>query len=440
MIKAGAAHRTINNEIGTSIQAAGHDEKVKYIRDDLEANGLWLETSEDGLLFISCDIGGLELPHAQDLLGVMSRASGIAKEKIILGSTHTHSGPSLFGPSHPDKSIDTAYLKRLENWLCELAVEARDSAEQVQLAWGAGEAEIGYNRRVCHADGSHVMHGAADRPDFTGLEGTRDPQHTAVFLRDMNGGIKAILHNNTAHPVTFYGANFLSADFPGLARAYLRDVFGDISVLFFNGTIGDISPADEVYKALSPESREQRLARPAHLMTGETLRLLQHADFKDDVALGHEMVKFDVGLRDLPEARLKWAQDVMTKYRKDKDMSGGLREVPTAHMTLLLHERYGDKGVETIDLHAGYIDELAFVTAPCEMFTHFGLQVKRRSPFPATAFLGLVNGDMGYCGTLEAVLGGSWEGTVAYSVRWEIEAGYKIVDDLCRMLYRLRSA
>jgi len=438
MIRAGTARQVINNELGTHIQAAGHLKKVKYIRDDLEANALWLESGDCGIMFITCDIVGLDIAYVQQILPNIADAAGVPKESILIGCSHTHSGPSVLGPSHPDKPIEHAYLDRLRGWLCELAREAKSSVEPVQVAWGRGEAEIGYNRRVCLADGSHKMHGDPTVPDATGLEGLNDPQHTALFVRDLSGTLKAVLYNNTAHPVIFYGADFLSADYPGLARSFLRDVLGDINVLFFNGAIGDISIVDEFWKNRSPETREQKLARCAHLIAGETLRLLQHAGFKDELGIGHSMTRFAVGLRALSDERLAWAKQVMADYRAGKPVGPGLTAA-TAHKTLLLHERFGDKETETIDLHAGHIGGLAFATAPCEIFCHFGLQVKRRSPFPATAMFGVVSGDMGYCPTIEGVMGGSWEGTVALSSRWEEKAGYQIADELSRMLFGLKA-
>jgi len=437
MMKAGTAKQIINNELGTHIQAAGHVKRVKYIRDDLEANALWLGSGECGIMFLTCDIGGTELSYAKEVLPDIADAAGVPKENILIGASHTHSGPSVLGPTSPDKPLDHAYLDRLRGWFCEIARDAVASAEPVRVAWGCGQAEIGYNRRVCLADGTRQMHGDPTAPNATGLEGLNDPQHTTVFVQDLNGKLKAILYNNTAHPINFYGADFLSADYPGLARSFLRDVLGDIPVLFFNGTIGDISIIDEFWKGRSPEPAEQRVARAAHLVTGETLRLLQHADFRDELRIGHTMTLFDARLRTLPAERLEWAKQVMDDYRSGKPGGPGLT-VPTAHMTLLLHERFGDKETETIDLHAGHIGELAFASVPCEIFCHFGLQTKRRSPFAATAIFAITNGDMGYCPTIEGAMGGSWEGTVALSSRWDEKAGYQIVDEWCRMLFELK--
>jgi len=438
-MKAGAATRVINNELGTEIQGASVSGTVQRIRDDLEANALWMESGECGVLFLSCDIGALELDYIQQILPDIAASAGLCKDNIMIGCSHTHSAPSVFGPTHPDKAFDEPYLERLKNWFCEIAREAVTSAEPVTVAWGKGRAEIGYNRRVCYADGSHAMHGDPTRPDSTGLEGSTDPQHTVVFVRGADGNLKAVLYNSTSHPVNFYGADFLSADYPGAARTFLRDVLGDIPVVFFNGALGDISIFDEYWKGRAPETADQRVARCAHIVTGETMRLLQHADFREDVSMGHTLNRYDVAVNHLPAERLEWARSIMTDYRAGKIPATDLT-VATAHMNLLLHERFGDRDTETIDLHAGHIGELAFTSVPCELFTHFALNIKRRSPFAATSLFGIVNGDVGYCPTIEGRIGGSWEGTASLTSRWEDKTGYLIVDELSRMLYELHAA
>ena len=436
MIRAGSARQVINNELGTEIQGVHNNHTVQYIRDDLEANALWLESDGTGILFITVDLGALLLDYIDRILPDIAEAAGIGSDCILIGCSHTHSTPSVI-QTHPNKPVDDAYHERLRAWLCEAASEAVSSAEQVRIAWGRGEAEIGYNRRVCYADGTHIMHGDANREDATGLEGMSDPRQVALFVQDMDGKLKAILQHNTAHPINFYARDFLSADFPGLSRKFLRDVLGDIEVLYFNGAQGDISVFDEHWKDVTPETAEQRVARAAHLMTGETLRLLQHADYKDEVDIGHAQTHYDVALRPMSDEHLEWARQTMEAHEIQPGEKSWDLDLLNAYMALTYHEQFGDRETETIDLHAGHVDGLAFVTSPCEMFTHFALQVKRRSPFPATAFFGLTNGQMGYCPTMEGVLGGHHEGTVKYTSRWDVTAGYLITDELARMLYTL---
>lgn len=435
-IAVGVAKTVINNDIGTDIQAATHMNKVKYVRDDLEANALWLETADEGLLLMTCDLVGLELDYVQRILPEIAQACGVSRDNILIGCSHTHSGPAILGPTCPDKPIDEGYLERLRGWLVKIGREAVESAVPGKIAWGKGKARLGYNRRCCWEDGTHTMHGDTTRSDFTGLEGGDDPQHTALFVRDMAGTLKAILYNNTAHTTTFYGADFLSADFPGLARAYLRNLVGDVAVLFFNGAIGDISIESQLARKKYPEDREQKMARVAHLIVGETLRLLHEADFKDGAAMNHQFKTMDIPIR-LPSAeRLRWAQDILA----DNQRMGTLDlEVSTAFQTIELHDRFAESKKETIELHAVCLDDLAFVTVPCEIFCHFGKRIKARSPFRITAIFGLVNGDMGYCPTTEGIIGGHWGGDPMLAARWEATAGYRIVDEAARLLHSLNA-
>jgi len=434
-IKIGVSRTIINNDIGTYVQAATWMKRVNYIRDDLEANALWLEDSGEGLLFISCDLGGLDIDYVQEILPYIARTCGIPGGSILVGCSHTHSGPAILGPTCPDKPIDRAYLCRLRDWLAKTGKEAVDSAVAGKIAWGKGEAQLGYNRRCCWKDGKHTMHGDTGRPDFTGLEGGDDPQHTALFASDMEDNIKAILYNNTVHTTTFYGADFLSADFPGLARKYFRDIFGDISVLFFNGAIGDISMENQLACRRSV-CKEEKMARTAHLVAGETLRLLHLATFRESAVIKHRLSKMEVGVRLPSDERLKWAEGILSGYKETGKLD---LEVATAFQTVELHKRFAGKMKESIDLHAVRIGDLAFATVPCEIFCHFGMRVKMRSPFPVTALLGLVNGDMGYCPTTEGIIGGGWGGDPKLAARWEGTTGYRIVDELTRLLHSLKS-
>ncbi|MFW6039427.1 MAG: hypothetical protein ACOC9P_03015, partial [bacterium] len=138
MFRAGIGRVVINNELGTDIQAAGHMRKVTRVRDDLEANALWLESDGEGILFISCDLVGLEADFVQQVVPAIAAAADVPAEKVLIGCTHTHSGPAIVGPTHPDKPIDEAYLERLTGWLCEIAREAVTSADAARLAWGVG--------------------------------------------------------------------------------------------------------------------------------------------------------------------------------------------------------------------------------------------------------------------------------------------------------------
>ena len=122
------------------------------------------------------------------------------------------------------------------------------------------------------------MHGDAARADFTGLAGPDDPTQLALFAADEDGRLLAVMRHNRSHPTTFYGAGCYSPDLTGAARAYLRQAVGPIPVLFLNGAFGDIGMEAVSVSRPRAEAREQKLARAAHLLAGETLRLLHEVE------------------------------------------------------------------------------------------------------------------------------------------------------------------
>jgi len=80
------------------------------------------------------------------------------------------------------------------------------------------------------------------------------------------------------------------------------------------------------------------------------------------------------------------------------------------------------------------IGELAIVAIPCEVFAGIGLEIKRRSPFPATFVIGLANGYNGYLPSPQQhALGGyeTWRSSWSYL---ETEASIRITDSVLTQL------
>lgn len=438
MLTAGAASCEITNDLGTLIQGATVGGVAQSVRDPLEANALYLRDESGGeatsLLLVSCDLGGLEPHVVADARARMAEACGLSPRSILVGATHT-GGPSVI-PTNYQKPVDEGYLDRLCDWLASLAQRAVAAARPARLAWGQGEVEIGYNRRCCWADGSHTMHGNTSRPDFTGLEGPNDPTHTALAVADKQSEqLIAVLHVNTAHPCTFYGADFYSADFPGAARQYLRDALGPIPILFFNGALGDIATEDLTTQKPRSEPAERKLARLAHLITGETLRLLYQSPWRDEMPIAHAHEDLSMPVRLPDEQTLQWAQQTLARVDAGEDVPR--MEVALAHGSRLLQQRYGETPVDHLAIHALRIDDLAILTQPCELFCQFGLDIRRRSPAPHTAIVGLTDGYHGYCPTTAAMLGGGYSAQPIYWTRLAADAGDRIVDASSRLLRTL---
>jgi hypothetical protein len=434
MIRIGSASTLITPRLGGRIQAATHGKRALTIRDELEANALYLGDGTTSLLLVSCDLAAIPSELVAELRLAMAGNSGLSPRDILIGCTHTHAGPVML-PTNRSSPVDTEYAEILRVGLAELAGVAVGTARPGRLAWGRGQAPIGYNRRVCFADGTHVMHGDPGRADFTGLEGPADPGQAVLFAADEGGRIVSVLHNNSSHPTSYYGGECYSADFPGEARRLLRAVLGPIPVLFFNGAEGDLSIEDMEAPDSRAETRDQKIARAGSLLAGETLRLLHEADFREEAILSHAFRDLEVPVR-LPEtSRLAWAAGILGKA--DRGEAVDAWDLLFAHGADTLQRRYAPRPVDTLPIHALRIGDLAIATQPCELYCQFGLDIKRRSPTPATAVFGLVDGFCGYCPTIYGIRGGGYSGEPILWTRLADDAGYRIVDEACALLHSL---
>jgi hypothetical protein len=435
MIRIGAASIDITPELGRDIQGASVNKKAASVRDPLEANALFLESDEATILLISCDLVGLPTDFFAAVSRKIAGLTGVPASNVIIACTHTHTGPSLIETNY-FKKVDAEYLDSLSGKLVGVAERTRDSLQPALLGWGHGVARIGYNRRVCWRDGRHEMHGDALSPDCTGLEGPDDPSHYALFAKKPDSPeILAVLHSNTSHPTCFYGKDFWSADFPGVSRAQIRAILGPVPVLFFNGCQGDISIGCQVSENRAADQSERACARAAHIVTGETLRLLHETGWHDDprIAVASDELRVDVRLPS-PE-RLDWAQKLLA--RVDAGETEKSWDIMFAHGITRLQREFGAHPTDMLNLRAIRIGETAIVTQPCELYCQFGLDIRRRSPLPHTMTWGLACGYNGYCPTLYASMVGGYSGEPFHWCRLEERAGYKLVDSASALLRQL---
>ncbi len=431
-IHVGAATTIITPPLGSWQQGAGAAKKGEYIRDELEANVLYLSDGKTPLLIFSCDLVGLNLSDVIPIRETISAATEVPPRQVLITCTHTHSGPSLLKTNY-HMPVDQAYIDALGPKLVKVARDAVENARPGKLGWGTGEAQIGYNRRVCWEDGTHSMHGNTQRNDFAGLEGPDDPAHLALFAVDRTDKPVAVLYHNTSHPTNFYAAGLFSADYPDEARKIIRAKLGDIPVLYLNGAQGDISMNDMMKP--SKEARETRLKRLGQLLAEETLRLYGEATFHAAVPLGHEVEDLKIAVR-LPEPEaVSAAREVLARVDAGENITGMNLILPFG--TVHLQETYGENPVDTLPVHALRIGDVALVTQPCELYCQFGLDIKRRSPALHTAVVGLADGYCGYCPTIAGVLGGGYSGQPISWTRLEPFAGYRIVEAAGPMLNRL---
>ena len=433
---AGGATCEINCEIGDDLAGQLHRRFCNRRRDDLEANLLYLANEDTSLILGSLDLLWLgEHQVVQRIRRAMARATGVEEQDIILFCTHTHSGPFVADrPFIHDAPRNDAYQERLQHRLVHAAETAVESAEPAEVGWARGEAHLGYNRRLCWADGSHTMYGDASRADFTGVEGPDDPEHLVLAVTDEGGRHVAILHNNCCHAICVEQSDFSSSDFPGEARQLIRTALDEpVPVLYLQGASGDVAPWN-MTSANPRYSRSRRLHEVAHQVASETLRLLHSLSREDSPVLSHAHEDMPVGVRLPTDEDLAWAREVQ---QQGEEGAGRRDYVLAVDGVLALQDMYGDDPTDHVPLHVVRIGDFAMATNPCELYCQFGIDIKRRSPAGVTAIGELTDGAVGYCPTTYGVLGGGYSGRPLRWCRLDPETGYHLVDATARMLHQL---
>lgn len=433
-MRAGSACCTINPALGDDLAGQLHRRLCERVRDDLEANVLYLADDSLELLLLSLDVAGLfEAPYLRQLRQAIAAATRVPERHIIITSTHTHDAPDTMGLL-PDSVKNERYLGELLEKLPASCAEAVAGARPARVGWAAGHAHVGFNRRLCWADGSHSMYGDAKRPDFTGLEGPDDPTHTVLFALDEADRHIAVVHANCCHATCVESATYASADFPGEARRLVRAALGEaLPVLYLQGASGDTSPWDELGR-VRRWNGERRLQEVGALLAGETLRLLHEARPVAAPIFRHSHEDLTVGVR-LPSAEeLKEAREVAAAGEQE---SGRGPWLLAEGGVLRLQREFEADPHEVLSLHAVRLGDYALLTNPCELYCQFGHDLRRRSPAAVTTIAQLADGFSGYCPTVPGLLGGGYSGNAIYWARLEPYAGYQIVEASAKLVHAL---
>jgi hypothetical protein len=145
-------------------------------------------------------------------------ATGIPRGNVLMGATHTHSGPDLQGLWG---FVSDAYRQQVIDAAVDAMSEAffRREAARLLLSRGKGLAN---NRR-----------------DW----GYTDDELTVVDVRSVGSGVRlGAIVQFAAHPVTLGSSNLLvSSDYCHYVRLYAEEAL-NATVVYFNGAIGDVSP------------------------------------------------------------------------------------------------------------------------------------------------------------------------------------------------------
>lgn len=374
----------------------------------LFVKALVIAAAEQRVMLITLDTLKYPVHLAIQARDEVERVTGIPAQKVVICSSHTHSGP--LWSYYPDKLVTR---------IGEAAALAVKDLAHCRIGTAAGKVEgVSENRRVL-IDGE-AWNRWLLQPSQSGphpAEGPADPAVGVLAAVGEDGRYKAVAFNFACHAAN-NRTSTISADFPGAIQENVEQQLGyRVPLFFLTGACGDVNPVYSV---------------PANVvatrLSDEVRSCLGRLQFIEHPVVGVETRELAMPGRENPEWR---EADVAKKW------PGQLEHYRKTFQEMQLHVQSSYRFFLS-GIRLG--DDFAIVTNPVELFCGIGMSIKAHSPFAHTLVVEQTNGAHGYVPTAEAFAGGSYETWFGEHSYLTTRAGELIEKESLDILSRLKDA
>ncbi|MBD0843980.1 hypothetical protein [Streptomyces sp. TRM68416] len=338
------------------------------VHDDLYVRILLLESGSRRVALVVLDMTSIGSDGVAALRKIVTDAAGVESADIIVTVTHTFSTPHV----NPGSAANSPFMKQVSQAASTAVAAAVKALQPALVGFGTGKCDVNVNRDVLTADGWWLG---------TGESGTSDKSVGVTRFDDTAGNPIAILVNyavqssvmldsvmaNGDHPVT--------ADLAGAAVAHIEKQYGDDTVGFFLvGACGDQSPAFRSKRYTIDKDKKWSQTDAAD--AGWLLLTVQGE------RLGTEAVRVSQTVKTTAAATLDLVTDSVTVDAVTMGRPTG----PVKTYT------FTPNGTADVPIWVLRIGAGVFAGVAPELSASTGLSIKKRSPFPHTAVLSMLDG------------------------------------------------
>ncbi|KPL21675.1 MAG: hypothetical protein AMS23_08975 [Bacteroides sp. SM1_62] len=428
----------ITPPIGTPMAGYYYMRGAEAVHDDLYAKTMVIERNGEKVALVSCDIIEITAELAADVRKMAEKSTGIPQDHIMIGATHSHTGPVILSSSNiyraEGKMYDLLldYMKALPGMIAESIEKADNNMQPAELSFGTGyEESISFNRRFFMTDGTVGWNPGKLNPMIIKPAGPIDPEVGVLYAESARGKPLSTYVNFALH-LDITGGLEISADMPCTLSEMLGSVKGEEMVtLFGQGCCGNINHIN--VKSPAPQKGHAEAARIGTVLAGEVIKTYARLE-----PLEVDRIKASSEIVELPLA--EFSEDDVAKAREITGKFGERDAAPFMEMV----EAY--KIVDVFDRKGKPIqaevqvftlgDDFAIVSLPGEVFVELGLYIKERSPYPYTMVIELANGSVDYIPDRKAFLEGNYE---PVSARCAPGSGEILVEKTLEMLNVLKN-
>lgn len=352
------------------------ERRATEVFQDLHCTTLALSDGGSPYVWLSNDLIWVDRSLVDATLRLVWDEHGLDPARVVITSTHTHSGPATMKTVGCGEWND-AYAWTLPRLFADAIGQALDRMEPGRI--GFGRATI---NELC-----------VNRVES---DGPVDQEAMLLRVDDRHGRMRAAAINFSAHPVTLGASTVVCGDYPGDGIAKMeRELGGAASFLFFQGSCGNLN-------CLGFGKGMDALDHNGTLLKEQVLPALDRIATSSDVMLAGEKVRMPLPMQ-VPD-REALVQEWNDSTRQLEEWTGDrdsreyrhlryARDWRTARLKLLDRPH-----PERLEIEVTYlrINDAVLVAHPLELFLEFGNAMKAASPYPHTFIVGYANETVGY--------------------------------------------
>ena len=406
----GFAREDVTPEVYRTLAGNGNDfqRKCNQILDRLTGTCIAMRDAEGTtMLFCTVDFLNAVKPTVVDgARRAIHAATGVPEDHISISVTHTHAGPSIYNWEDQD-TLD--YFAHYRKQMAKAAKEAIEDLKPSEIY--VGQRLIPGMTFVRHYIGND---GTYFGPNFgSGKSGAKahadvpdDQLQVLRFRRE--GGRDIVLVNWQSHCTITNGtkdakgrtvtATWMSADYPAPMRDHVEGTLG-CHCAFFQGACGNLVPSSRIEgEALAPYEKYpygRKLAEFVLECVNEDMRPVNAGPIR---VIQHTFVGV---VNHTEDHRVPDAEAARKGYYDIEEPADRAAQLKKYGFNSVLHansilNRSNSPATIDMELLAVAIGDIAFATAPFEMFNSHGRHIKSNSPFELTFMLAYSNGSNSY--------------------------------------------
>ncbi len=407
-LRAGAAAIDVTPEVFPLNLPGGFSANLSdTVHDPLHARALVLDDGETTLSMVVVDNLGVAPDLIVEAKQLASERTGIPVDRILVSSTHTHSAPGSGGG--PEGSPQAAYREKLLGGIVESIVQAHASLRPASVgAGGHPLPEEVFNRRWFLKEGKmppnpfggmdQVKMNPGTNPDTIDRPaGPTDPDFLVLSVQDAKRRPLALYASYALHYVGGGPRGQVSADYFGefarLMPSRLR-ADEDFVAMLANGASGDINNIPFTVTRPPRAPYEQIRVVAGKAADAAWLAHREIEQHRTDVPLGMLERQVELRYRRPSEEDVAAAREVLA-VKKEEEVEK-LPRLAQHYAARVVAAANREEETLTVPVQAIRVGDLAICGMPFEVLVEIGLEIREKSPFAETMFIGLANGRHGY--------------------------------------------